>query len=299
MAIFDYEHEPVGIDRKFNFNFSKNTTYGLGGLCKVAYCPKTEEEAIRVFDTLNAYNQKYFVLGCGSNILASDKFFDGAIISTSKLKGIYRMKDGIACLSGTTVPELLNYCRENGLSGLEFLAGIPASVGGLAYMNAGAGGRCIADVLQSCTLYDGKLRNISNKLCNFSYKYSTMRDINGVILSCSFKLEPQPPQHVSENINKYISARLAQPKGKSCGCVFKNPEGFSAGKLIEFCGLKGFAFGGAYVSREHANFIINNRAIASDVYKLIKFVKKTVLEITGVALEEEVVYIGDFNDSFG
>ena len=299
MNSFDYEHQPIGIDRKFNFNFSKNTSYGLGGLCKVAYFPETEEEAIRVFETLNEYNQKFFVLGCGSNVLASDKFFDGAVISTSKLKGIYRTEEGISCLSGTTVAELLNYCRNNGLSGLEFLAGIPASVGGLTYMNAGAGGKFISDVLKNCVAYNGKLYNLSNKLCNFGYKHSTMRDMDCIILSCSFKLEQVEPQKVSDNINRYISARLSQPKGKSCGCVFKNPQGLSAGKLIEYCGLKGFAFGGARVSREHANFIMNEGAQASDVYKLIKFVKKTVFEITGVALEEEVVYIGDFNDSFG
>lgn len=299
MNLFDYERQPAGIDRKFNFNFSKNTSYGLGGLSKVAYFPATEEDAIKVFETLKQYNQKFFVLGCGSNVLASDKFFDGAVISTSRLKGIYRTEDGIVCLSGTTVTELLNYCRESGLSGLEFLAGIPASVGGITYMNAGAGGKFVSDVLRNCAVYSDKLCNLSNNLCNFGYKYSTMRDIGCIILSCSFQLEQVEPQQVSENINKYISARLAQPKGKSCGCVFKNPEGLSAGKLIEYCGLKGFAFGGARVSREHANFIMNEGAQASDVYKLIKFVKKTVLQITGVALEEEVVYIGDFNDSFG
>ena len=298
MKLFDYERMPQGIGRKFDFNFSKNTSYGLGGLCKVAYFPETEEEAIRVFESLKEFNQKFFVLGCGSNVLASDKFFDGAIISTSKLKGIYRTECGITCLSGTTVAEVLDYCKKSGLSGLEFLAGIPASVGGITYMNAGAGGKFVSDVLKYCVVYNGNLHNLSNKLCNFGYKHSIMRDTDCIILSCLFKLTQSTPQQVSENINKYISARLAQPKGKSCGCVFKNPDGLSAGKLIEYCGLKGFAFGGARVSRDHANFIMNEGAQASDVYKLIKFVKKTVLQMTGVALEEEVVYIGDFNDSF-
>ena len=299
MGLFNYEREPVGVYRQLNFNFSKNTSYGLGGLCKVAYFPKTEEEAVKVLDTLNNHNQKFFVLGCGSNVLASDSYFDGAVICTSQLKGIVKTEDGIACLSGTTVAELLSFCRERGLSGLEFLAGIPASVGGITYMNAGAGGYFISDILKNCAIYDGQLYNFSNKLCNFGYKYSTMRDINGIILSCSFILTQTTPRQVNENINKFISTRLSQPRGKSCGCVFKNPEGLSAGKLIEHCGLKGFAFGGARVSREHANFIINEGTVASDVYKLIKFVKKTVFEITGVTLEEEVVYIGDFNGTFG
>lgn len=294
MALFNYEREPVGIYRKLNFDFSKNTTYGLGGLCKVAYFPRTEKEAIKVFDTLKDYNQKFVVLGCGSNVLASDKYFNGAVISTSQLKGICRTESGITCLSGTTVAELLSYCRENGLSGLEFLAGIPASIGGISFMNGGAGGKYISDILHSCTVYDDKLRIFSNKACNFSYKHSTMQDINGIILSCSLNLTNSTPQQVSENIVKYLSARSAHPKGKSCGCVFKNPEGYSAGKIIEYCGLKGFAFGGAKVSCEHANFIINEGAVSFDVYKLIKFVKKTVFDITGVVLEEEVVYIGDF-----
>lgn len=298
MIEFDNINEPAGIERQFNFNLAKHTTYGLGGICKVAYFPKTEEEAILTLETLKAQNQKYFVLGCGSNVLASENFYEGAIISTSKLKGIYRTKYGIACLSGTTVTELLNYCQRNGLSGLEFLAGIPASVGGITYMNAGAGGKSISQVLQNCAIYDGKLRNFSNKLCNFSYKYSTMQDINCIILGTIFNLTQTAPEVVSQNICNYLSARHALPKGKSCGCIFKNPDGLSAGKIIEYCGLKGFAFGGARVSREHANFIINEYATAYDVFKLITFVKKTVFEITGIILKEEVVYIGDFNDSF-
>ena len=281
------------------FDFSKNTTYHLGGRCKAAYFPATEEETIKVFNELNRSSEKFIVLGKGSNVLASDTFYDGYVISTALLKGIYRIDENkIACLSGTSVSELLNFCRERGLSGLEFLAGIPASIGGLTLMNGGAGGKYISDVFVSAAIYSGKLCNFNRDLCNFTYKRSTMRDISCVILSVIFNVIPTSKEEVENNIKHFLHARKDQPKGKSCGCVFKNPEGASAGKLIDDCGLKGLRLGGASVSDVHANFIINNGGSARDVYNLINLVKKTVYEKIGVLLDEEVVYIGDFNDSF-
>ncbi len=288
------------IERTDGFDLSKNTTYGLGGKCIAAFFPKTEEEAIRTFDALKCSGKKFFVLGNGSNILASDKFYDGYIISTNWLKGIFKT-DGkfISCLSGTTVGELLNYCKSAGLTGLEFLAGIPASIGGLTCMNGGAGGKFMSDIIESVALYDGKLRNFSKNLCGFGYKHSTMRDINSVILSVMLKVERTSREDVEEKIAFYLNKRAGQPKGKSCGCVFKNPEGISAGKLIEECGLKGVNLGGASVSEIHANFIINCGNSALDVYNLIKLVKENVRIKKGILLDEEVVYIGDFNDTFG
>ena len=281
-----------------DFDFSKHTTYGLGGLCKIAYFPKTEQEAVEIFYTLKERSEKYVILGNGSNILASDRYFEGSVICTSKLKGIQREDDKLTVLSGTTVGELLKYCLKNGLTGLEFLAGIPASVGGLCFMNAGAGGKYVSDVLINCSLYDGKLRIFSNKLCKFGYKYSTMRDINCLILSCSLKVRQSTQHDVKKNIDRFIAARRFHPKGRSCGCIFKNSQGLSAGKLIDDCGLKGLSVGGASVSCDHANFIINNGAKSDEVYSLIKLVKQKVYEISGICLDEEVVYIGDFNDTF-
>lgn len=280
-----------------NFDFSRHTTYGAGGKCKVAYFPKTEGQAAELFKELSGQKEKFFVLGRGSNILASDAYYNGSVISTQNLNGIKTVKDAIICQSGVTVSQLLKFCQINGLSGLEFLAGIPASVGGLTLMNAGAGGKYISDVLIGCTVFDGKLRNFLNKSCNFGYKYSTMHDINCIILSSVFKVERTSGQYVENNISKYLKNRSLQPKGKSCGCVFKNPEGYSAGKLIEECGLKGYRLGGAEVSRAHANFIINNRATAQDIYNVIQYVKSVVFNKFGIMLNEEVVYIGEFNDT--
>lgn len=280
-----------------NFKLSEHTTYGLGGKCKKAYFPKTTDEAILIFNQLKSKNEKFFVLGNGSNILASDSFYNGSVVCTSRLKKIEREGEEIICQSGVTVAELLSFCVNFGVSGLEFLAGIPASVGGLTYMNAGAGDKYISDVLINCCVFDDNLRNFSNKLCKFGYKHSTMRNIDCIILTSKFKIEQSSPENVRINIRKYLLKRADQPKGRSCGCIFKNPPFLSAGKLIDDCGLKGFRIGGAAVSDKHANFILNDGASASDVYNLISYVKWKVWENSGICLEEEVVYIGEFDDT--
>lgn len=282
-----------------NFDLSKHTTYRLGGKCKIAFMPGTEDTAIKIFYALSSRNERFFVLGNGSDILASDKFYNGSVICTSDLKKITLDGDILNCQSGVTVAQLLKFCIENGLSGLEFLAGIPASVGGLTYMNAGACGKFISDVLVDCKVFNGELHIFSNKLCDFGYKYSTMRDINCLILSSRLKVKLSSKAKVKDNIRQTLLKRIAQPKGRSCGCVFKNPNGLSAGKIIEECGLKGFRIGGAVVSRAHANFILNEGATAAEIYALIGFIKARVFERFGLRLEEEVVYIGEFNDTFG
>lgn len=282
-----------------SFSLSRHTTYGVGGACKMAYFPQTEKEAVKIFQELQKDGEKFFVLGCGSNILAADGFFDGSVIATSRLNKITKRGSNLSCQSGVTVAQLLKFCVENGLGGLEFLAGIPASLGGVTFMNAGACGRNISDVLVSCRVFDGELHVFSNKLCNFGYKYSTMRGISCIILSSTFKTEPCEPKKVKQNINNFLKERSIQPKGKSCGCVFKNPEGLSAGKIIEDCGLKGVKLGGATVSPAHANFIMNEGASAADIYALIHLIKDKVFDKYGIYLEEEVVYIGEFNDTFG
>lgn len=287
------------IRQERNFDLSQNTTYGAGGNADIAYFPQSEEEAVKVFESLINQNRKFFVLGRGSDILASDKGFDGCVISTKYLKSISYNGGVLTAQSGVTVASLLEFCKNFGLGGLEFLAGIPATVGGLAFMNGGALNSYIGDKIVSVTLYDGKLCKIPQKLCDFGYKHSTMRNINCLILSVELKVEQCESQKVASKIKKVLKLRSKQPKGRSCGCVFKNPRGGYAGKLIEECGLKGYKFGGAQVSEKHANFIINNNGSSDDIFRLISFVKRRVYEIKGVLLEEEVVYIGDFNETYG
>lgn len=288
-----------GIYRENNFKFSKNTTYGLGGYAKTAYFPETEAQAAAVFDYLNQAKEEFTILGNGSNVLAADGFYNGTVISTRRLKGIALHDGYISCQSGTTVSELLNFCIEKEVGGLEYLAGIPASVGGLVLMNGGINSRHIGDDIVSVRFYDGKMREFSSELCKFGNKHSTMRGINCLITGLNLSIFAVPREAEKEKINYYLDLRRNQPKGKSCGCVFKNPYEFSAGELIDKSGLKGLKIGGAEVSRKHANFIINNGATASDVYNLINVVKERVRKQTGITLEEEVIYIGDFNEING
>lgn len=287
------------IEKEVNYNFSKNTTYGLGGNAEVAYFPKTQSEVCKIFDYMQIEDKKFVVLGCGSNVLASEKFYDGAVISTKKLNKIRYRNGYLYCESGVKVAYLLKYCLQHGLSGLEYLAGIPATVGGLALMNGGIRFNHIGQNIIWCKVYDGKMRIFSNKKCNFANKHSTMRDIICIICSVKLKVEQKSSEQIKEKINYYLNLRKALPKGRSCGCVFKNlPDGTSAGKLIEKCGLKGYKLGNTEVSSAHANFILNNSGNSDSVYRLINFVKQKVFNTLGVLLEEEVVYIGEFNDSY-
>lgn len=287
------------IESSDNFSFAEHTTYGLGGKAKIAYFPKTEEEAAAVFKYLKDSGQIFIVLGNGSNVLASDNFFDGAVISTKYLKGITAYGGILRCLSGTTVNEVLRFCLENNLGGLEYLSGIPASIGGLALMNGGIPLRHIESDIKSVRIYDGKLIDLSNKKCKFGNKHSTMRDIDCIITSVNLSISAVPREASELKIKNFLSARGIQPKGKNCGCVFKNYNGFSAGKIIEDAGLKGIKIGGAEVSGIHANFIVNNEGTAKDVYSLIEYVKNKVYDLKGIKLEQEVVYIGEFNDFDG
>lgn len=288
----------VVFDKKYTF--AKNTTYGLGGSVKGAFFPRTLNETRAVYDYLNEEGEAFTVIANGSNILASDSGYEGYVICTKMLRGIIRIDaNTIFCLSGTPVGTILKYCAQRGLGGLEYLTGIPASIGGITCMNGGAGGVYINSNVISVKLYNGKNYNLSNKNCNFTYKHSTMRDINDVILGVFLQIKEDNPQIVRERISHFAAGRRHLPKGKSCGCVFKNViarDGAmrSAGAIIEACGLGGFGDENAYVSPLHCNFIINKNASARRIYDLIGEVKSKVLNDAGISLEEEVVYIGKF-----
>lgn len=279
------------------FTFAQNTTYALGGGVLKAYFPSTVLQAKIAYDQCKREGKPFVVLGNGSNILASDKFFEGSVICTKKLRGIIKLKDGkLLCLAGTKISELLSYCKKRGMGGLEYLAGIPATVGGAASMNAGIGTNSISENINYVVIYGDKASKLSNRQCDFGYRHSTMRDINALILYVVLQTYASTCDKVEENIMFNTKKRARLPKGKSCGCVFKNPQGYSAGYLIEACGLKGQKLGAAQVSPYHANFIINYGNKADDVKRLIDFVKCRVFERFGILLSEEVVYIGDFND---
>ena len=290
---------PSGVPVKYNFSFASNTTYGCGGVAKAALFPRSEREGASAFSRLLKSGKRFCVLGCGSNVLAQDGFYDGYVLSTSRIKSLSARvpsEDVVLNVScGVKVAEVLAFCIKEGYSGLEFLAGIPASMGGVLYMNAGAGGEYIESRVLSVRLSDGeKIRVLSREECNFTYKHSTMRDIKCLILGAELLLKRTSVQIVAANIKKRLSERGVLPRGKSCGCVFENYCGVSAGRLIEDAGLKGAHMGSAFISEKHANFIINEGKASSDVYALIQQAKSEVYNKFGITLREEVCYIGDF-----
>ena len=269
------------------YNFSAHTTYGVGGKAKVAYLPNTLLQAKAVYDSVIKQKIPFVVIGNGSNVLVSDKGFVGVVISTSKLCGIIRAGENtLFCLAGTKISNLLKYCKKHNLSGLEYLTGIPATIGGAAFMNAGVGGVAIGDNIESVRIYNGKTIVLNNSQCNFAYRYSIMRDITPLILGITLRVNTSDTQTIEERLRYYSERRLHLPKGKSCGCVFKNPAGFSAGYLIDACGLKGKCVGEAVVSEKHANFILNYGSSAEDIKKLINKVKDSVSEKFGIKLQE-------------
>lgn len=279
------------------FSFAKNTTYGLGGNAVRAYYPKTPWQAKQVYDNLKKCGTRFEIIGCGSNLLVADSGTEGEVISTRDLRGIIRLSsDKLLCLAGTRISELLAYCKNHNLGGLEYLYGIPATVGGAAYMNAGVSGYAIGENIVDVCVYDSKVTHFSRKMCNFGYRRSTMRGINALILSIIVKVDECDAREIDDRLTFFKNRRSHLPKGKSCGCVFKNPEGYSAGYLIDSAGLKGYKIGGARVCDVHANFILSEGATANDVKTLINLVKSRVLEKFGIELQEEVVYIGEFND---
>lgn len=286
-------------DKYTDFEFCKNTTYRLGGKAKIAYYPKNIRQTINSFKNCVKSGVVPFVIGNGSNVLAANGFYDGAVVSTKKLCGIIRLNDNeLFCLAGTLISDLIKYCVKNGFGGVEYLTKIPATVGGAAYMNAGAAGHYFGENIARVMIFDEKKRILSQNECCFTYKHSTMRDIDCVILGVTVKVFKTTSQSVKVNVMRYSSARNKLPTGRSCGCVFKNPNGNFAGELIERAGLKGFSYGCAQVSSAHANFVLCHGSDADDVKRLISIVKRIVFDKFGVELFEEVVYIGDFNETY-
>ncbi len=284
------------------FNFSKHTSYGLGGAADIAFYPANKSELRSAVEFFNETDGDYVILGNGTNVLVSDKHFEGGVICSKRLDKIVLNKDYVFCEAGVTVSKFLEFCKNNSLGGFEFLAGIPATLGGIVYMNGGADGKYIADRVQSVSLYNAETQefaDFSNFECNFSNKHSTMQDIKCFIYGFELKFERSDGKKIAQNIEYYLNRRRHLPKGKSCGCVFKNYYGESAGKIIDLHNLKGLRVGGAEVSKEHANFFLNRGGCAQDVYRLIKRVKREIFQKSGIQLEEEVRYIGEFDDTDG
>jgi UDP-N-acetylmuramate dehydrogenase len=266
------------------------STFGIGGPARLFVEINTIEEMQATLAYCNNESLPFFILGKGSNILFHDQGFDGLVIH-NKISYLTIHGSEVDVGAGYSFAMLGFKTAKQGLGGLEFASGIPATVGGAVYMNAGAGGYETKDFLTEVTFVDGQgnLSRISKQDLGFGYRYSSFQKTKGAIVAAKFCLV------VSEEARKkqlsIVEYRTkTQPYGElSAGCVFKNPINSSAGALIEQSGLKGLSVGDAEVSTKHANFIVNRKgARAEDVLLLAKQVKERVKEKTGIELEMEV-----------
>lgn len=280
------------IEQEENFDFSRRSSIGCGGTAKLAFYPKTVEEWVRLVDCLENCSIPYRVVGVLTNVLPKDGQTDVVYLSTAKFRGVKAGEKPFA-FAGTTGGELLKFCEKQGLTGAEFLAGIPCTVGGVAYMNAGVQGRYAESIVESVLFYgDGSICSIPLAECGYAYKTSVFMQKRGVILGVRLRLSKGEGDEIEGEKRRYLERRKHLPKGRSMGCVFKNPPSLVAGKLIEGAGLKGLRIGGAVVSEEHANFIINDKnATAKDIKELIMLIKNAVFAQYKVRLEEEIRYL--------
>ncbi len=276
------------IEYKLGENLGKYTFYGCGGNCPIMIFPSNLEEFKFVLSLLD---NPPFILGNGSNILISDKGYNGVVINTAKLNKIIVKGNLVVAECGAKLSQVIFSATQNSLSGLEFAVGVPASVGGAISMNAGCFGKSISDLVCYVVSSSGTYNNTS---CNFSYRSSRFEQ--DPVLKVCFKLKAWDYDTIEAKLEHYKKIRGSKaPKGKSCGSVFKNEEYF-AGKLIDEVGLKGFRIGGAKISEKHANYIINDKnATSQDIYELIMHAKKRVFSAYGIDLKEELKYVGEFN----
>ena len=272
------------------FDFSKRSSIGVGGKAEIAFFPKSIAELTWLLDCLRDDGIAYQVVGNLTNVLPSDKGTDKAIICTRNLNSLKRTDEGIFACAGVQSGALLTACRRNFLSGAEFLYGIPCTVGGALYMNAGAGGKYASEIVENVLAYrEGEVCTLSLLECEYDYKKSVFMSNQDVILGANFRLTPAEADEIAGREHAYADRRAHLPTGKSMGCVFKNTKEKSAGKLIEECGLKGMRLGGVHISRKHANFIINDGAgTAHEIETLIQIIKENVFTRFGVRLEEEI-----------
>ena len=274
------------------------TSFKVGGPAELFLSPEDAGQTAKLVRFCEKEEIPVFVLGKGSNLLVSDRGIKGAVIYTGKQCGISLVDENtVRAQSGASLAQLCTFALENSLSGLEFAYGIPGTVGGAVFMNAGAYGGEMKDVLLNSEYVstDGTSGELDNEAMELSYRHSAYENSNLVITAASVRLAPADRNEIKSTMNDILARRKEkQPlEYPSAGSTFKRPEGNFAGALIEQCGLKGVSVGGAQVSEKHAGFTINRGgATAADILSLIKHVQARVKAQTGVSLETEIRLIG-------
>lgn len=276
---------------------SEHTTFKVGGPADAFVMPRTAEEMAAVLDACKEAETDYFLLGAGSDLLVADAGYRGVIVSTERLRGMSREGNDLTFGAGVTLKEATAKACELGLSGFEFACGIPGSIGGACFMNAGAYGGQMADILKSVRVImpDETLQSIDVADLDLGYRRSRIRTEGLVVLAATVHLTPADPVQIQATMDDLNARREAkQPlEYGSAGSTFKRPEGYFVGKLVTDAGLKGYRVGNACVSTKHGGFVINlGGATAADVHAVIEHVQDEIERQFGVRLEPEVRFLG-------
>ncbi|RLG01308.1 UDP-N-acetylenolpyruvoylglucosamine reductase [Thermococci archaeon] len=280
---------------KENVKLDTYSTIGIGGTARFFAEPRDIEQLRQALRFSKENEVPFFVLGGGSNTLFPDTVYNGIVIRMAKFNKVRIRGEECVVSAGFLLPRLIFLLQQESLSGLEELFEIPGTVGGAVYMNAGSFGREIGEAVQSVKVltYDGDLITLSGQELNFSYRHSDLSRF-GILLEVSLKLKKSSPYKILRVMEKVRrKRRKTQPVGeRTLGSAFKNPEGKSAGLLIDKAGLRGYSYGGAKFSKKHANFIVNFKdASQKDVLYLLKLGKEKVKEKFGEELEEEIIIL--------
>lgn len=290
--------ESINCDAALGEQMSLHTSFKTGGPCGIRLSPKDTEQIILIINKAKELNIPFVILGNGTNVLVPDEGIEKAVIIIGDKMSSIELEDDntISFSAGVNLVSLCRFALENNLSGLEFAFGIPGTLGGAVYMNAGAYGGEMKDILTEVTHLtpDMKIETISAKDADLSYRHSVYKNNSCIILGGKVKLTPDTRENIKARMDDFLGRRKdKQPlEYPSAGSTFKRPEGYFAGALIEQCNLKGKSVGGAQVSEKHAGFVINKGgATSTDILNLIDFIGETVKNETGVTLEPEVIVL--------
>ena len=289
--------ENNGIFYKLNEPMSLHTSFKIGGPADIFVVPQNKAELLVVLNKIRENKIPYFIIGKGSNLLVSDKGIEGVVISLSSINEIKVEGEKIYVQAGATLSAVCKEALRNSLSGMEFSFGIPGGIGGALYMNAGAYGGEMSQIVESAEYIDidGNIKEIALKDMELGYRTSIFKKCDKIITSVVLNLQKGKPDQIKSKMDDFLDQRKTkQPlEYPSAGSTFKRPQGYFAGTLIEQNGLKGLSIGGAKVSEKHAGFVINyNNATCKDVKSLIKKIQDIVYKSEGVKLETEVIFVG-------
>ena len=282
----------------FDESMRNHTSFAIGGIAEALVTPNDQFDLSKVLQFARVNSVPVTIIGNGTNLLVSDAGIDGVVIKIAGcLDDMVINDDKVLAGAGCLLSGLVKKIASAGLEGIEFLIGIPGTVGGAVITNAGAGKKSMADILQSVEVIDlqGQIKRLNREELSFDYRSSSLQGENTIILNAELVLKKGNINKIKESISNNMKLRLKkQPvKYASAGSIFKNPENDYAGRLIELSGLKGMRKGDAQVSDLHANFIINRGdALASDVLYLIEEIQKVIFSRFGINLELEINLIG-------